>query len=70
MLTTIIICSSALKYSILEQNMMTYARQLLFISLITDDEAEMSTQEKAQLFLELLGNVSLQPATAKVCLLF
>jgi hypothetical protein len=50
--------------------MMTYARQLLFISLITDDEAEMSTQEKAQLFLELLGNVSLQPATAKVCLLF
>ena len=43
---------------------MTYARQMFFMMLLFDEELEVS--EKAQIYLEVLGNTQLCPKTFEV----
>ena len=43
------------KVDVLEQNLMLYARQLLFILIIKEDA--LTTEEKARFILELTGNI-------------
>ena len=51
--------------SILEQNLMAYARQMFFLALLYDQKIT-SRSEKAKMFLEILGNVELRESTFKV----
>ena len=55
----------ALFNRILEQNLMTMARQMLFITILFDAEIT-SSNEKAKMFLEILGNTQLRKATFQV----
>ena len=50
---------------LIEQNLMLYARQLIFLSIILDDSSSINSQEKSTILLELLGNVKIKPSTAK-----
>ena len=50
------------EFYILEQNLMTYARQIIFAAMLQDFESE-SSQEVARMILELLGNVSIRKRT-------
>ena len=50
---------------LIEQNLMLYARQMLFLSIILDDSSSINSQEKSKILLELLGNVKIRPSTAK-----
>ena len=50
---------------VIEQNLMLYARQMLIISILLDDSTSMTSIEKSQLILEVLGNVKIRPSTAK-----
>ena len=50
---------------LIEQNLMLYARQLIFLSIILDDSSSIKSQEKSTILLELLGNVKIKPSTAK-----
>ena len=47
---------------ILEQNLMTYARQIIFLSLVRDVGIG-SSLETAQMMLEIFGNVSIRRST-------
>jgi hypothetical protein len=48
---------------VLEQNLMTYARQILFLALLQDDEIGTS-RDAAQMILEIFGNISVRTKTA------
>jgi hypothetical protein len=48
---------------VLEQNLMTYARQILFLALLQDDEIG-SSRDAAQMILELFGNISVRTKTS------
>ena len=50
---------------LIEQNLMLYARQMLFLSIILDDSSSINSTEKSRIILELLGNVKIRPSTAK-----
>ena len=50
---------------LIEQNLMLYARQMLFLSIILDDSSSINSQEKSKILLEILGNVKIRPSTAK-----
>ena len=50
---------------LIEQNLMLYARQMLFLSIILDDSSSITSQEKSRILLEVLGNVKIRPSTAK-----
>ena len=50
---------------LIEQNLMLYARQMLFLSIILDDSSSINSTEKSRIILEILGNVKLRPSTAK-----
>ena len=50
---------------VIEQNLMLYARQMLLISILLDDSTSMTSTEKSQVILEMLGNVKIRPSTAK-----
>ena len=43
------------KIDILEQNLMLYARQLLFLLILKEDA--LTTEEKAKFILEVTGNI-------------
>ena len=49
---------------VLEQSLMTYARQILFLGLVQDVELG-SSPDVARMILELFGNVSLRKKTAQ-----
>ena len=48
---------------LIEQNLMLYARQMLFLAILLDDAKEDS--ERAQIMLEIFGNINIRPSTAK-----
>jgi hypothetical protein len=48
---------------VLEQNLMTYARQILFLALLQDDEIGTS-RDAAQMILEIFGNISVRTKTS------
>ena len=50
---------------VLEQNLMLYARQLLFLLIIKEDPEVMSAVEKAKFILEVTGNIMIRPKSAK-----
>ena len=52
-----------IRIDVLEQNLMLYARQLLFILLIKEEA--LSAEEKAKFILEVTGNIMVRPKTAK-----
>ena len=52
-----------IRVDVLEQNLMLYARQLLFILLIKEEA--LSAEEKAKFILEVTGNIMVRPKTAK-----
>ena len=47
----------------MEQNLMLYARQMLLLAILLDDAKEVS--ERAQVILEIFGNIKIRPSTAK-----
>ena len=49
--------------SLVEQNLMLYARQMIFLNIVLDDS--ISSTEKTQMILEVLGNSKYRPSTAK-----
>ena len=53
-----------LTFWILEQNLMTMARQMLFITILYDTEIT-DSQEKAKIILEIMGNTELRTSTFK-----
>ena len=46
-----------LSFRLLEQNLMTYARQMFFLMLLYD--TELTVSNKAEIFLEIYGNTQL-----------
>ena len=46
------------KIDILEQNLMLYARQLLFLLILKEDA--LTTEEKAKFILEVTGNIAVR----------
>ena len=50
---------------LIEQNLMLYARQMLFLSIVLDDSSSINSTEKSRIILEILGNVKIRPSTAK-----
>ena len=50
---------------LIEQNLMLYARQMLFLSIILDDSSSINSTEKSKIILEILGNAKIRPSTAK-----
>ena len=51
-------------FRILEQNLMTYARQMFFMTLLYDTELEVP--DKAQMYLEIFGNTQLSAKAFQV----
>ena len=55
---------SYLFFRILEQNLMTYARQMFFMTLLYDTDLEVT--DKAQMYLEIFGNTQLSAKAFQV----
>ena len=55
---------SYLFFRILEQNLMTYARQMFFMTLLYDTDLEVTN--KAQMYLEIFGNTQLSAKAFQV----
>ncbi|XP_060639057.2 dynein axonemal assembly factor 3 [Anolis sagrei] len=53
-----------INFYVLENNLETIGRQLLFLSLALESSAKMGLQEKSETFLELMGNTLLRSQTA------
>nr|XP_060639057.1 dynein axonemal assembly factor 3 [Anolis sagrei ordinatus] len=53
-----------INFYVLENNLETIGRQLLFLSLALEPSAKMGLQEKSETFLELMGNTLLRSQTA------
>ena len=51
-------------FRILEQNLMTYARQMFFMTLLYDTDLEVT--DKAQMYLEIFGNTQLSAKAFQV----
>ncbi len=51
-------------FFVLEQNVCLYARQLLFMALLTDSDALQTDLERAEAFLEVYGNAVIRARTA------